>query len=253
VSQCPPALGQKIGEHNRKLVAYYLKVGGKLPTNAGVNGEFTHPINMANMLAAHLKAAGLPLTDEQLAEITKFGVEYDKRWETATSGYDETTFELQKLIDEGELKEWFKVEMLRVCTPEQRAVAVPPEIDGLVGLDIYSAGLLFQMSVADVRADDAESLKEQLKEQVKGLTGVDATVLESAAFLFNDWVLALQSQLTPRGEMQMNQYYTKELLQSARAQLKAYKDLHANYVQDQEVKDALRKSGQILYPRVRQP
>src|SRR5690606_39097137 len=41
----PPAeIMQKIQEQNRRILAEYGKIIGKLPTNSGHNGEFTHPI-----------------------------------------------------------------------------------------------------------------------------------------------------------------------------------------------------------------
>jgi hypothetical protein len=248
-----PELLEKIGQQNQTLVAYWARIRKILPTNASVNGEFSHPINMANMLAAHLESAGMPLSDEQIAAIQKLGADYDSRWEKMVNAYDDSTFELQKLIDEGELKEWFKAEMLRVCTPEQRALAVPPEIDGLVGLDIYSAGVMLQVAVEDVRAPDTETLKERLKDEIATLTPMERAVLDTASFLFNDWVVTLQPQLAPRPQAQMNQYLTGEILKSARAQLKVNKELHANYAQDAEVKKRLHDSARILYPRIPQP
>jgi hypothetical protein len=247
-----PELMEEIGEHNQKLIAYWARIRKVLPTNASVNGEFSHPINMANMLAAHLQEAGMPLSEEQVAALQKLGAEYDTRWEKTAKGYDDSTFALQKLIDEGELKEWFKAEMLRVCTPEQRTTAVPPEIDGLVGLDIYSAGLIFQMSVEDVRAPDTETLKERLKDDVAKLTGIERALLDTASFLFNDWVVSLQAQLSPRPQAQMNQYHTGEILKSGRAQLKACKELHTGYAQDEEAKKRLQGATRILYPRIAQ-
>ncbi len=248
-----PELLEKIGEHNQALIAYWARIRKALPTYASVNGEFSHPINMANMLAAHLELAGMPLSDAQIAAIQKLGAEYDSRWEETTKAYDVSTFELQKLLDEGELKEWFKGEMLGVCTPQQRAVAVPPEIDGLVGLDIYSAGVMLQMNVNDVRAPDTETMNDRLKDEVAKLTGIERAVLDGAEFLFNDWVVTLQAQLTPRPQAQMNQYHIGEVLKSARAQLKVYKELYASYAQDAEVKKRVHDSARILYPRIPQP
>ncbi len=248
-----PDLLERMGEHNQVLIAYWARIRKALPTNASLNGEFSHPINTANMLAAHLELAGMPLSDEQIAAIQKLGADFDARWEKTIKAYDESTFELQKLLDEGELKEWFKAEMLGVCTPEQRAAAVPPEIDGLIGLDIYSAGVMLQGSVEDVRAPDTETLKDRLKDEVAKLTGAERAVLDTASFLFNDWVTTLQAQLAPRPQAQMNQYHTGEILKSARAQLKVYKELHSGYAQNEDVKKRLHDSARIFYPRIPQP
>jgi hypothetical protein len=248
--EMPPALMQKIGEENKKLIRYYARVMGKLPTNASVNGEFGHPINLANMLAAQLKVAGLPLSSQQLDELSGLGEQYDQRWQETTKGYGDNTFKLQKLLDEAELKEWFKAEMLKVCTPEQRIVAVPPEIDGLVGLDIYSAGLMFQMGVNSESARDAESLKSEVKSAVARASGMETSTLDAAQFVFDEWMLSLQGQLGPLTTEQARQIPTSEVIQAGHAQLKAYKVLHTDYARSAEAKQALRGEEDVILPRI---
>lgn len=245
-----PTLMNRIGEHNRVLIAYWARIAEKLPTNASMNGEFSHPVNIVNMLAAHLAAAEMPLSDEQKTTLAALGEDYDRRWDAMIARYNENTFALERLLDEGELKEWFKAKMLKVCTPQQRALAVPPAVDGLVGLDLYSAGLIFQMHVSDVRGNDEAHVKELIKARLAATYQLDAAVIENAQFLLNDWILALQSQLTPRPAAEMNQYRTPELLRSGRAQLQAVKVLHSDYAHEESAKEAIREGTAIIYPRV---
>src|SRR5690606_5395469 len=139
----PPAeIMQKIQEQNRRILAEYGKIIGKLPTNSGHNGEFTHPIYFMNMLAAQLEAAGDPLTEQQVKEIVSLGEEYDSRWTKLQDGYNDKTWMLTKILDEAELKDWFLARMFQVTTPEQEAIARPPEVKGYLGLDLYSVGLM---------------------------------------------------------------------------------------------------------------
>ncbi|MBK8208130.1 MAG: hypothetical protein IPK87_15240 [Planctomycetes bacterium] len=246
----PPALMQKIGEHNRKLVNHYAKVMGSLPTHASSNGEFTHPINLANMLASQLKGAGKPLSDQQVSELVKLGDEYDRRWDELQKGYDEGTFKLQKKLDEADLKEWFKAEMLRVCSAEQRTIAVPPEVDGFVGLDLYSSGLIFQMAIEHLTAADQEALKTRIKAAIAEPTGIDAAVLDTAQFVFDDWLNGLQTQLAPRTRLQLQLLRTSEVIASGKAQLKAFKVLHSDYALGDEAKDALKGGEAVILPHV---
>ncbi|MCC7510360.1 MAG: hypothetical protein IT464_13450 [Planctomycetes bacterium] len=246
----PPALMQKIGEHNRKLVNHYAKVMGSLPTHASSNGEFTHPINLANMLATQLKGAGKPLSDQQVSELVKLGDEYDRRWDELQKGYNEGTFKLQKKLDEADLKEWFKAEMLRVCSVEQRMIAVPPEVDGIVGLDLYSSGLIFQMAIEHLTAADQEALKSRIKAAIAEPTGIDPAVLDTAQFVFDDWLNGLQAQLAPRTRLQLQLFRTTEVIQSGKAQLKAFKVLHSDYALGDEAKDVLKGAEAVVLPHV---
>ena len=50
-------LQQKVAEQNQKLVKYYAKIMGKIPTNSPINGEFSHPITTANIMAAMLEGS----------------------------------------------------------------------------------------------------------------------------------------------------------------------------------------------------
>ncbi len=246
----PPALMQKIGEHNRKLVNHYAKVMGSLPTHASANGEFTHPINLANMLAAQLKGAGKPLSDQQISELVKLGDEYDRRWDKLQKGYDESTFKLEMKLDEGELKEWFKAEMLRVCSAEQRTIAVPPEVDGIVGLDLYSAGLIFQRAIEHITAADQEALKAAIKAAIAKPTGMDAAVLDSAQFVFDDWLNGLQAQLAPRTRVQLQLFRTAEVIASGKAQLRAFKLLHSDYALGDEARNVMKGAEAVILPHL---
>lgn len=246
--QPPPALMQKIGEQNRKLVSLYAKVMGKLPTHSSVNGEFAHPFLLMNMLASQLEAAGEPLTAEQKAAIAKLGEDYDRRWDEQQKAYNENTFKLEKKLDEADLKEWFKAQMLAVCTPSQRAIAVPPEIDGLVGLDLYSSGLIFQMGIKPLTTSDEELLPELLKRMVAQSFGMELVALETATFVFDNWLHELRDLLVPKAIAQQTLYRTADVIRAGRAQLKACKVLYSDFAASQDIKDAIKGEEDVNLP-----
>lgn len=248
-----PALQEKLGRENRKLVQHALKVMEKLPTNASVNGEFSHPINLVNFLAAHLEGMGEPLSDAQLADLARLGEEYEKRWKAMQEGYDETTYNLQKLLDEGELKEWFREEMFRVTTPRQKAAAVPAEIEGVVGLDLYSAGLIFQMSIDPVNEEAVPNIKDALKSRMESHLSIERTMLDNAEYLFDEWVIDLSAQLQPKSQAESEVIYTRDVIAAGKAQLSALIQFEQSFVTDEDQRADFRALRTVLFPQVVEP
>lgn len=238
----------KIREQNQRLIAYYAKVIGKLPTHATSNGEFTHPINLVNILAGQLAEIGLPLSDQQKQELAKTGEEFDRRWSELEAGYTETTWKLQKLVDEADLKQWFYDEMFKVTTAEQRAAAVPPDLQGLIGLDLYSPGLMLQGSIAPLRAMDQTALKGFLKDGVSEDTGILRETLDGADYIFDDWLNTLQLQ--PMSQLELGAWRTLPVLKAAKAQLVGLHALDVSVVTDEELRKKLRFLETIVVPQL---
>ena len=78
----------------------------KVPSHApmAANGEFTHPVNLINLIAAMLDNSGVPLTARQRDELAAVGAAYDREAGRLEEGYDEGTWELAKILDELTLK-----------------------------------------------------------------------------------------------------------------------------------------------------
>jgi hypothetical protein len=245
-----PALGTKIQSENRKLVQHYIKVMGKLPTNAPTNGEFSHPINLVNFLAGQLESAGDPLSESQLSQLSELGEDFERRWNEKQEGYDETTWNLQKLIDEVELKEWFRVEMFRITTPQQKAIAVPPEIEGTVGLDLYSPGVILQTTMDVVRAGTVTEIKGEIKTRMEKSLSIERSLLDSAEYLFDEWTATLSTELQPQTEGEAAVMYTRDVVASGKAQLSALTQFEQAYVTDEKKKESFRALRTILFPQV---
>jgi hypothetical protein len=243
-----PEIGAKIKQQNERLIAHYAKMIGKLPTHAGANGEFTHPINMVNILAGQLAEAGMPLTDEQKQELVKLGDEYDKRWAALEAGYTETTWALHKLVDEADLKQWFYEKMFEVTTAEQRNTAVPPELQGLIGLDLYSPGLMLQMSMLPLREQDMQTMKVSLKDSVSQFSTIPRETLDGAEYIFDDWLNALQLQ--PMTQLELDQWRTLPVIKAGKAQLAALRALDDSVVTDEEVRKKFRFTERIVVPQL---
>ncbi|MBZ0137714.1 MAG: hypothetical protein K8I27_15215 [Planctomycetes bacterium] len=247
-----PETMEKIQAQNRRIIAEYGKIMGKLPTNSGHNGEFTHPVYFMNMLAAQLEAAENPLAEEQLSQLAKHGEEYDKRWAKLQEGYDEKTWFIVKILDEAELKEWFIARMFEVTTPEQEAIARPPEVKGYLGLDLYSSGLMLSGHVVPVVRASQPEIVESVKDLLTAQVGLTREQLDTDDYVFSDWINTLANQLQVRPAAQTQIYQTKEVLASGRAQLTAMKALEATYAFTDEERAKYRAVQRIALPLVRQ-
>ncbi|MCA8911425.1 MAG: hypothetical protein KDB82_06955 [Planctomycetes bacterium] len=243
-----PETRQKIQSENQRLIAYYAKVIKKLPTNAAMNGEFTHPINMVNILAGQLAEAGMPLSDDQKKQLAALGDRYDERWDALQKGYDDKTWMLQKLYDEADLKQWFYDEVFKVTTTDQKDIAIPVEVRGMVGLDLYSPGLMLQGNIRPLKSNDLASLKQNLKTSVTNATTIPAETLDGAEYIFDDWLNALNLQ--PMSGMESNLYRTLPIIQAAKQQLVAMHALDDGYVVDEEIHKKLRFVQTIIVPQV---
>lgn len=238
----------KLGEHNLKLVSMAASLNKKLPSHgATVNGEYSHPLNMVNMLAAHLESAGKPLSDAQMQSLKDLGEEYERRWTRLQQGYTEETFALQKMLDEVELKQWFTDEMWRVTTPEQKALAVHPDNEGRAGLDLYSPGLMLAGAYTPLVAAQRDELKGKVKEHLAAALKVEAATLDSAEFAFDEWLTS--QALEPRAKL--NFFVTvREALVAGRAHLALLKALSATALNTEEHQKALRESKSFVVPQI---
>jgi hypothetical protein len=244
----PQARLEELQQHNMKLVRHHLLLNEKLPTHAQVNGEFSHPISLANMLDAQLKQAGHPLTDVQRAAISAHGKTFDALWERAQQGYTDSTFRLEKIIEEVELKQWFNERMMSELTSEQRETAVPSQIAGYVGLDLYSPGLLFQASMMPVTERDEQELPDALKDRLEDAYGLATERLDAAEHLFTHWLQQYPAKQATGHEGAL--FHVDEVLAAARGQLAVMKELHAVYAETDEQRAAIASSATVFVPRL---
>jgi hypothetical protein len=138
----PPDLIGRLGELNGPLVAAAIKVRDKTGVS-NANGAFTHPAFMVNAIVATLEAAGKPLTDDQDAHLVKAAELYTAREKARVDAYESHVFALEKVIDEGALRDDFFTAAEGILKPEQRAVLWPPGTKGRLGVDVFSSGLLW--------------------------------------------------------------------------------------------------------------
>ncbi|MEM7167411.1 MAG: RNA polymerase sigma factor [Planctomycetota bacterium] len=150
---------RRLLEVNEALVSFSSKLVGKVRTHAPVNGEFTHPLAVANLIAAALASHEIPLDDSQLAEIEKLGSYYETESADLARRYDDSTLLLEQLIGEVRLKEDFVRGLRGELTAEQRAVVFPPGVVGRLRRDIFSPLLTTMFSVTPLHATNVAELQ----------------------------------------------------------------------------------------------
>jgi len=152
----------KISQLNGALIKAAAEVDEKLPGD-GINGAYTHPAFMVNSIAATLEAAGLPLNAAQSESLGKIGREFTDRENARLGGYDERAYALAKILDEADLKDRFFEQVLALLTPEQREAVSPSAGRGLVGMDLYSSGLMLQLHGNPLPAKDLDGYLLQVE------------------------------------------------------------------------------------------
>ncbi|MCC6573456.1 MAG: hypothetical protein IT462_06660 [Planctomycetes bacterium] len=240
-----PALVKELQKHNATLIDYYLKIRGKIPTNAPVNGEFAHPITFVNLAAAQLAAADKALTEQQIATLTEQGEEYEKRWDKLQKGYTAATPQLVKLVDEIELKQWFADRLYEALTAEQRAELWDESVRGRVQLDLYSPGTMLVMGLSPLTADTRELVRGALLDRLAKDWGIERTKLDGAAFVFDRWLDEVAAHLEPAAPADRAVPLVSTVLVFARAQLKAAASLKEALNLDEAGSKAMRDDTSI--------
>lgn len=151
-----PRTDQKIEEHAVALLAQLSAFSDQVP-GGGISKVFTNPAFLANALAAALDAAGMPLSADQLAALERLTTQYFVDDAARLARYDAHTFELRKIVDDGELRARFAAAALDVLTPEQRACASPPAFRDRLDGDFVSASFFWRDHASELRFADAAS------------------------------------------------------------------------------------------------
>ncbi len=247
-------LASRVAEQNQNLRDFALQVIGQLPTNNSGNGEFTHPVAQANLVAAILARGEHPLSTGQTDSIARQGAIFDDALERATLSYTESTPGLQKLLDEVELKESFRQGMRDVLTADQLAEIFHPETEGRVGLDLFSSGVMMNHVGRTVTVSSADELRPALMDRVKTLLDVSEADLAANQSVFDTWVSEVRPLLdTAVSVNRVGSYNIGEGVVAGRAQLRALEALSSLLQLSEEARATLVNSSTFFVPRLTQP
>lgn len=133
---------------------------GQLP-GTGPMGAFTGPAFLVNAVAATLAATGNPLTADQSQALERIGKDFVAEEERRLASYTETTFQLRREIDEGDLRRRLVDAIRAALAPQQRAALWPDGVRDRGGLDILSDGCLLGAICRPILWTDLDDLADR--------------------------------------------------------------------------------------------
>jgi RNA polymerase sigma factor (sigma-70 family) len=192
-----PELQKKIVAENAKLVKLAAQVMGKIPTHSPVNGEFTHPLILANLMSAVLEESGLPLEKSQAEAIARLGKDYEAKYARKQEGYSKETPELEKFVDELELKNECVHKIRDAFSAEQKEAVVPSELADRLQLDVLSPGVAMVLSLEHKTYESADQARAQFETSLLKDLHMDAGSPAVTA-AFDAWYREVEPLLAPQ-------------------------------------------------------
>ena len=177
----------KLQEHVEQIRRYEYRTIGKIPTDAKHNGELTHPVTLANFVAATLHAAGQPLTGAQIEKIEALGLAYERDYADAAQRLS-TQPRVRRMLEEYRLKGVFTEATAGVLTPEQRGVVWDAETRRIAGLDMLSPTLMILHTTPVLSAARLEDIRAQARKRLEQLSGLVAGAESPLPRLLDQWI-----------------------------------------------------------------
>lgn len=169
--EVPMDLAAKIQALNSKLVAQVPAMMESGAPGFGPNGSYTHPLFVANTLAATLVASGQQLDAKQQSAIDglvrSFAAENDA---IVAAGRD---FDVEHLLAEAEMKDRFFAEMTSRLTPEQQASLLPADLPGYDGINLFSSSLMTRPYTSPIPASDPADFARLATNRIGEELGLD--------------------------------------------------------------------------------
>jgi hypothetical protein len=244
----PTAEAIDLAKENVKLQKLALALNGKLPTHTTGNGEFTHPVVLANLMASALEGAGLPLTDDQAQAIAAIGDEYDGKWSAIQATYGATTPVLEEILDELELKKTFCDRMDALLTAAQSAALFDPDTRDELQLDLYSPMLMLLGVAAPLGMASAGDLEAPVVSGWLASWKVDDVRRPDLERLFAAWLAASAPRTVPAAQVPFVKY--ADAMNAGRATVVTMKDALRTLVPTADQTKAILASKKFVVPRL---
>ncbi len=139
----------KLQKENGPLLPIAQALHEKVP-GTGYNGPFTNPAFMVNAIAATLESSGKPLTADQATAAEAIGRKYAAEDAGRAAGYTESTFQVQKEIDEADVRRRFFDAIREVMTEDQKTTLWPAASRDHGALDVFSDGVFLYTVAAAI-------------------------------------------------------------------------------------------------------
>ena len=182
-------------KHNGPLIQAVSRLGGKL-SGTGPNGAYTHPAFQVNALAAALAQIGLPLSAAQRTSLEDLGRRFTEEERKRVASYDDTTFQLRKIVQEGALKDRFFDAVRGVLTATQLDALSPAATRDRMAADLWSEGLLWATLTRPIPYDKPETVTDAVSRALGPNFKLDDAGRAKVAAITADWVARLPESIT---------------------------------------------------------
>ncbi|MCB9893038.1 MAG: sigma-70 family RNA polymerase sigma factor [Planctomycetes bacterium] len=240
----------KIQENTEKMRTYEYDTIGVLPTWARHNGEFTHPISHSNLIASELKTAGLPLSEAQIAEIKRLGLQWEADYDAAQKKYNDATPRVEKMLDEYVLKGAFVDAVWDLLTQEQRDVFIDPKWLHVAHVDLYCTTLMIIHTSPILTGADIGEVRTKLQQTLVKNYAIPEDQIEALGPILDTWQSDVAGIIAPVAKAQTQFYTYDQGAIAARATVKLVKAIRDYGMLDDEHRAALLDAYEIYIPRV---
>ncbi len=234
-----------------KMRTYEYAVLDRLPTSAKFNGEFTHPITIANLVAGTLERAGRPLTEAQIAAISELGERFERDHDAARARFPEGTLRTERILDEMRRKARFLADVLAVLDDEQRRIASPPETRNVAGLDLLCPTLMVVHTNAVLPGANDDAVVAKARTLLLTRLSLDP---EEAAILDEPlarWRATWGDRLRVPAPLHRAGHYTlDQALEAGELTLSLYRDLLTTGLPSDAARAAIVSDPGFLVPRL---
>lgn len=198
--ELPPETSESITKHNGPLVTVAVRLMQAKVPGTGANGSFTHPAFMSNAIIAVLEGAGKPLSDDQMTRISEISKRYVAEDAARLSRYDDATFQIRKVEEEGDLRERFFQEARGVLTAEQVELVSPAATRDRLQFDLFSAGILMYTVTRPVPYTTPAKFAEDVAKSLGGPLRLSDEQKTKLAVIAAEWTAALPGDITRPSE-----------------------------------------------------
>ena len=246
-------LPMQIQKHNVPLIQAAVAASqGGMP-GYGINGAFTHPALVANMIFSTLLEAGEALSEsqtERLGQIADRFVAEDAALRAEVPVNREKPFALAALVAESEMKDRFYKSVDEILTPAQLDILHPPTLRDRTAGDIFSAGLIWMQSAQVARVKNAAELSERLTEGLMRKFQIPEEEKEAVGRAVGDWAAKFgPATFTPLDALEKNNMVKMDRIRAAgRPMVELYKELVRSLPAQEAVADRLRTTTFLVVP-----
>jgi hypothetical protein len=245
IQELGPLLGELQEQYGPLLKAAFQMQQAGVP-GTGVNGTFTHPAVVVNMIHAALAKADMPLSAEQQRAIEELGRRFTEEDRARRDGYDPDAGAMGKFVDEVALKDRFFKELFGTLSTEQGARLRPESVRGYAAVDLFGSALMFQGVAEPLQFADRAALEQSTASRVMERVHLDASKRSAVEAAVKRWSAAMPDEYLNVAAPPLHK--KERLVEAARRQAALFADLERTVDLTPEQLATLRSQLAVLVP-----